>query len=175
MGIYTIGSIGCGLSFTAAKLIVLRIVQRIGSAMIFATGLAIITSGHPVRLVFNHTKPPFDERRVRHALAYAINRPERMKISQGQWAELAMTGGISRATPWHADDLPTYACDPAKAWQLLQQAGFGKDAQGRITLNGKPWEIELLLVKHFEGDGAILAHQLEKQGRPPGIPEGASI
>jgi EmrB/QacA subfamily drug resistance transporter len=45
--IVTISSVLCALSFSGALLIVFRIIQGIGSAMIFGTGIAIITSAFP--------------------------------------------------------------------------------------------------------------------------------
>ncbi len=45
--IYTVSSLLCGLSGTASLLIVCRIIQGIGSAMIFTTSLAILTSVYP--------------------------------------------------------------------------------------------------------------------------------
>lgn len=45
--IYTISSLLCAISFSSVSLIVFRIIQGIGSAMIFSTGMAILTSVYP--------------------------------------------------------------------------------------------------------------------------------
>ncbi len=45
--IYTFSSLLCALSFSSTALIIFRIIQGIGSAMIFSTGMAILTSVYP--------------------------------------------------------------------------------------------------------------------------------
>jgi len=46
--VYSIGSLLCGLATGSFSLILYRIIQSIGSAMIFSTGIAILTSVYPV-------------------------------------------------------------------------------------------------------------------------------
>lgn len=46
--VYTISSLLCGAAFSASFLIFSRMLQGIGSAMIFGTGIAILTSVYPV-------------------------------------------------------------------------------------------------------------------------------
>jgi EmrB/QacA subfamily drug resistance transporter len=45
--IFTIASFLCAISFSASSLILFRIIQGVGSAMVFVTGLAIITAVYP--------------------------------------------------------------------------------------------------------------------------------
>lgn len=47
MSIFILAAAGCGLAGSAAVLITLRVVQGIGAAMIFSTGLAILTAVYP--------------------------------------------------------------------------------------------------------------------------------
>jgi len=47
--IFTIASFFCGLAGSMIMLIVLRVIQAVGSAMIFGAGMAVITSVFPVR------------------------------------------------------------------------------------------------------------------------------
>ena len=44
---FTISSLGCGISINTGLLIAFRVLQGIGSAMIFGTGVAILTSVYP--------------------------------------------------------------------------------------------------------------------------------
>jgi EmrB/QacA subfamily drug resistance transporter len=46
-GIFMIGSVLCVLSFSGAMLIIARVLQGIGAAMFFSTGMAILTSAFP--------------------------------------------------------------------------------------------------------------------------------
>ena len=48
MTVFTLSSLLCGLSVSAAMLIAARIIQGVGSAMIFAAGLAILTAVFPL-------------------------------------------------------------------------------------------------------------------------------
>ncbi|MBX3748567.1 MAG: MFS transporter [Opitutaceae bacterium] len=47
MAVFLLAAAGCGLAVSAAGLIGFRVVQGIGAAMIFSTGLAILTSVYP--------------------------------------------------------------------------------------------------------------------------------
>ncbi|MGZ7210348.1 MAG: MFS transporter, partial [Methanobacterium sp.] len=47
MIIFTISSFLCAIAFSAESLILFRVIQGIGTAMIFVTGLAIVTSVYP--------------------------------------------------------------------------------------------------------------------------------
>lgn len=46
--IYTISSLLCAVAFSSVSIIAFRIIQGIGSAMIFSTGMAILTSVFPI-------------------------------------------------------------------------------------------------------------------------------
>jgi EmrB/QacA subfamily drug resistance transporter len=48
VAIFTLGSLLCGLSASAGMLIAFRVLQGIGGAMVFGTGVAILTSVFPV-------------------------------------------------------------------------------------------------------------------------------
>lgn len=78
---------------------------------------------HTWYVVFNVKKKPFDDPRVRQAIAYAIDRKAIVE------AVLSNTGILADnflpPVIWsYTKDIPTYAYDPAKAKQLLAEAGY---------------------------------------------------
>jgi len=78
---------------------------------------------HVWYLGINNQKKPFDDKRVRQALNYAVNKDAIVKDV------LKSTGAISRGPvlpgTWGANpDLPVYVYDPARAKKLLAEAGY---------------------------------------------------
>jgi peptide/nickel transport system substrate-binding protein len=67
--------------------------------------------------------PALKDIRVRKALAYALNREQFVKSKMPEGAEVA-TEFVPKAISGYTDDVTKYPNDPAKAKQLLQEAGF---------------------------------------------------
>src|SRR5699024_2512282 len=86
---------------------------------------------NPLAINFNRTKPPVDDRRVREAVNFAINRTAIVK-SFLPTSKNGDPGATPRTQPW-PEGLPGFASqredhfeyDPDKAKELLQQAGHG--------------------------------------------------
>lgn len=71
----------------------------------------------------NGARPPFDDKRVRHAVNMAINRDELAQAVYGPYAQGA-TSQISPANRFHhPKTLPTFQYRPKKAKELLEEAG----------------------------------------------------
>ena len=86
--------------------------------------LAPITVGRWYSLQWRVDKPPFDNAKLRQAVAYAIDRKRINDIVMGG------QGAISDSpTPpglwWHDDSVRSYPYDPEKAKALLKEAGYG--------------------------------------------------
>ncbi len=76
-------------------------------------------------LSFNTMKKPFDDARVRRALAHAIDREKIIKLALRGYG--ATGANPMPPTVWgYHKDLQPYAYDPARARALLQEAGHGK-------------------------------------------------
>jgi peptide/nickel transport system substrate-binding protein len=104
-------------------------------------------------LCFNTARAPFDDSRVRRAIALSIERP--------RIVEIALAGfGRATSSPIPPDSPLSWTApvqrDTARADTLLDAAGWRRGADGRRARDGKTFEIELLSV----GSGDNVAEQL---------------
>ena len=104
-------------------------------------------------LCFNTTRAPFNDVRVRRAVALSIQRP--------RIVEIALAGyGRAASTPVPPDSplawTPGVQRDTGRADALLDAAGWRRGPDGRRMRNGTPFAVELLSV----GSGDNVAEQL---------------
>ena len=76
---------------------------------------------------FNTQVKPFDDRRVRQAFNYAVNKVA-IVHEITKMGSLPATGALPPGMPGHDPDLQGYAYDPMKAKQLLAEAGYPNGA-----------------------------------------------
>lgn len=74
-------------------------------------------------LSMNNLKPPFDNPKVREAVAYAINKAGLIERAYKGYAKSATVPVPPGFNGFHAD-LPDRPYDPEKAKALLREAGF---------------------------------------------------
>ena len=99
-----------------------------------ASGITVTPKGYgaigPIDwLAINTTKGPLKDKRVRQAVAHAIDKNFVHKAIMRGTAANAATG-IHPDSPFHNSDVPQYDLDLDKANALLDEAGFAKDGDG---------------------------------------------
>ena len=94
-------------------------------------------------LAFNTRRAPWDDLRVRKAFALLLNRQQ--LIDTLFFKEYAPLNSFFPGTEYENPNNPNTPYDPQQALALLAEAGWkDRDAQGRLTKNGQPLQIELL-------------------------------
>jgi len=108
-------------------------------------------------LVFHWTAAPeFQDKRLRQAVALAINKAESATITYGQSAKACkfMSGISDNIVPlWVSSSdqakLKSYDYDVAAAAKLMTDAGFAKGSDGIYAKGGKPLAYELYFPSDF--------------------------
>jgi len=98
---------------------------------------------------FNTRKPPFNDIRIRKAFAHLLDRPSIIKeILLDEYLPIDSWYGNSMYE-FPGNEKITY--DPEKAAALLAEAGWKtRNADGILTKNGKPFVVELPIIKPLE-------------------------
>ena len=95
-------------------------------------------------LGYNLNRPMFQDKRVRQAFSYAIDKQEVVDgvlLGMGQ----AATGPYKSDTWVYNDKVRKYPYDPDKAKQLLAEAGWvDTDGDGILDKNGRPFEFSIV-------------------------------
>lgn len=111
------------------------------------------TTTGEVILAFNHQSPGLQDVRVRQAITYAI---DRKGLRDAVWAGYGELIGsmVPPTDPWYEDLSDVYSYDPARARELLNEAGVG-DLHLRLRIPSLPYG---------PGAAAYIASQLEDVG-----------
>jgi peptide/nickel transport system substrate-binding protein len=97
-------------------------------------------------MYLNHRREPWKDARVRQALALAINREALVNgVMQSQGTPAI---GLFPPAMLSCNQLPAHSFDPAKAKQLLVQAGYqDKDGDGYVEKDGQTLTMTLLTYR----------------------------
>ncbi len=136
-------------------------------------GMVILVNarGWNKKLMINHKKSPFNDRRFRKALAHAINQQEIIDKAHRGLGSPASFGLLSPDHEFYNPNTPTYDPDPARARRILESMGYVKGTDGFYTLDGLALKIELLASNITvagesvtDRDGEVIKRQLETAG-----------
>jgi peptide/nickel transport system substrate-binding protein len=101
-------------------------------------------AGGIISLALNLKKAPFDDVQFRKALAYAVDKNQIAQQAEDGYVSVASQTGLilPGQKQWLDSSLPnqgTYPYDLQKAKQILQQAGYKTNSQGKLLdKSGKP-------------------------------------
>lgn len=117
-------------------------------------------------LGFNLKHKPFDDKRVRQAINYAIDKQE---LIDGVLLGLGepVASPYKPGTRWSNPDLRPYPYDPEKARTLLREAGYADhDGDGILDRDGKPLAFEILTNqnKQREMSAVLIQRRLKEIG-----------
>lgn len=106
------------------------------------------TSNHVVYLIFNTETEPFNNKELRQAVAYAVNRQDIIDVAADGLAEPATTLATSYMFGY-TEDHKSYEYDPEKAKELLARAGYpnGLDIGSIKTMGGSYFEKVMQVVQ----------------------------
>jgi peptide/nickel transport system substrate-binding protein len=106
---------------------------RIRERKVPGIGLAMAEGASYPRLGINHCRPPFQDRRVRQAFAYALNKQE---IVDGVFSGMGQTTNqrFLRRSKWFIVEVPDRTQDVVRARDLLAEAGYPDGL--KVTLSG---------------------------------------
>lgn len=119
---------------------VLELERAKGNAQLAITNQGYAAIGAIQWLLFNNKKKPFDDIRVRQAIAHAIDR-EFIAKALHKGLSKPSTGPIHSGFPQYSGDVTSYKYDLKKAEELLDAAGLAKGPDGirlKITCDYYP-------------------------------------
>jgi len=127
----------------------------------------VASTGMPWNIMVNATKPPTNDPLVRQALEYATDQATIIKTlyfglyTAADSVYTPLTPGYDPATQ------AIYKYDPAKAGQLLDQAGWTKGSNGMRQKNGQPLKLNFINISGFGFDG--ISQLMQSQFKDVGI------
>jgi peptide/nickel transport system substrate-binding protein len=125
-----------------------------------------------VFIALNNRNPKLEDARTRRALAHLLDMDEVLRTVLLGLGE-RITGPFHPSKPYYNHQLPPLAFDPAKARQLLNEAGWADSNNNGIldrTINGKRVELELTLLLPAGSEvGPQLGLILQQGARQAGV------
>ncbi len=137
--------------------VVLELTPEIASTLNREQNITVLSAPQDlVQIVaINKTRPPFDDLRVRQALALAVDRGEIIRLVSLGYAS-PVGSHLAPTAPYYADMTWVYPHDPQRARELLAEAGYPQGFSATLTLPAN-------YIFHVR-TGEVLAAQLARVG-----------
>ncbi|NOU67901.1 ABC transporter substrate-binding protein [Paenibacillus sp. LMG 31461] len=116
-------------------------------------------TGSVVRISFNMDHPKLGDKRLRQAIAYALNREEISAKVTGGTPMVGNAGVVPTDSPWYNKNVKQYGYDTAQAEKILDELGYKKNASGvreDLKLN--------LMTSSAMPDATMMKEMLKKVG-----------
>ncbi|MCI1982707.1 MAG: ABC transporter substrate-binding protein [Oscillospiraceae bacterium] len=95
----------------------------------------------------NHKNTLFQDKKVRQALLYAIDRKTLVNSVYGNYAHVQNVNQTAQNWLYTTEGINTYDYDLDKAAQLLKEAGWTKDSSGKLMKDGKQFKFTFTASK----------------------------
>lgn len=127
----------------------------------------VASTGMPWNIMVNAQKAPTDDPLVRQALEYATDRNTIIKTLYFGLYTAADSIFTPNTPGYDPSTQALYKYDPAKAGQLLDQAGWTKGSDGMRSKNGQPLKLNFINISGFGFDG--ISQLMQSQFKDVGI------
>ena len=116
-------------------------------------------TGSALRITFNQEHPQLGDKRLRQAIAYALDRSEMASKITGGEPIVGNAGIIPPDSPWYNSSVKQYEYNTAEADRILDELGYTKNASGireALKLN--------VMVSSTSQEAMIMQEMLKKVG-----------
>ena len=107
------------------------------------------------KVEFNLHRPALQDAKVRQALIYGLDRQKLIDVVYQGYGKVAIEPIAPISWAWNANGVNPYQYNPARANQLLDEAGWKKGPDGIRVKAGKRLELTLLASKKVLNDALI--------------------
>jgi peptide/nickel transport system substrate-binding protein len=119
-------------------------------------------------IVYNTTKPPFNDKALRQAIAYSLDRSAMIKLAENGRAIPQYTFQ-NELSPWFNQDISRYDINLDKAKKLLDDGGYKMDGATRLGKDGQPLKFTLGYDSSSDPQAKLIVTYIQAQLKPLGI------
>lgn len=119
-------------------------------------------------IVYNTTKAPFNDKVLRQAIAYSLDRNALMKLAENGRAVPQYTFQ-NEVSPYFNPEIQRYDINLDKAKKLLDDAGYKTDGATRLGKDGQPLKFSLGYDTNGDPAGKLVATYIQAQLKTLGI------